>query len=171
MTLITDDYLAQQKALHATGQYGIVGFHWAETVRQLSQSGRKSILDYGCGQQTLKKALGPAYNVACYDPAIEGLDAPPQPADVVVCTDVLEHIEPECLDAVLADLARLTREIALLVVHTGPAGKVLADGRNAHLIQQGSRWWTTKLVEYFEPLKSEWYNGKEFLFICRPIKS
>lgn len=169
--LITDEYLAQQKALHAGGQYGISSGKWAEVVRQLSLSGRKSILDYGCGQQKLKEALGPAYTVACYDPAIAGLDAPPQPADVVVCTDVLEHIEPECLDAVLADLARLTNEIALLVVHTGPAKKMLADGRNAHLIQQGSRWWTAKLIERFEPLKTEWHNGKDFLFICRPIKS
>lgn len=168
-SLISDDYLQQQKHLHATTDYGIVGQKWADTARLLSQSGRKSILDYGCGRQTLKEALGPAYRVACYDPAIEGLDTPPEPADVVVCTDVLEHVEPDCLDAVLADLHRLTKEVALLVVHTGPAKKVLPDGRNAHLIQEGSAWWTRRLVERFEPLKTEWHGGKEFLYICRPI--
>lgn len=168
--LISDDYLAQQKQLHATGQYGIVGFTWADVVRQLSQSGRKTILDYGCGQRTLEKALGPAYRIACYDPAIEGLDTPPEPADVVVCTDVLEHVEPEFIDAVLQDIARLTKEVTLLVAHTGPAGKFLPDGRNAHLTQQGARWWTYRFLQYFEPLKTEWHRGKEFMAICRPSK-
>ncbi len=167
-SLISADYLAQQKHLHATTDYGVVGAKWADVVRQVSQSGRAAILDYGCGQQTLKKALGPAYRVTCYDPAIEGLDKPPQPHPVVACTDVLEHVEPECLDAVIADLARLTQEIALMVVHTGPAKKILPDGRNAHLIQEGSGWWTAKLLAHFEPLKTEWNAGKEFMAICRP---
>ena len=167
--LISDAYLAQQRELHATHDYGIIGYRWADLVRQLSLSGRRAVLDYGCGQQTLAKELGPAFNVTCYDPAIAGLDTPPAPHPVVVCTDVLEHVEPECLDAVIADLARLTQEIALIVVHTGPAKKVLPDGRNAHLIQQGAGWWTARLLQRFEPLKTEWSNGKEFMAICRPI--
>jgi hypothetical protein len=170
-SLISESYLAQQRHLHETMEYGVVGFRWAETVRLISQSGRKTILDYGCGQQTLKQILGPAFKVACYDPALEGLDEPPEPADVVVCTDVLEHVEPECLDAVIADIARLTKELALLAVHTGPAKKILPDGRNAHLIQEGSGFWMRRFLEHFEPLKAEWYGGKEFMAICRPIRS
>ena len=40
--------------------------------------------------------------------------------------------------------------VGFFTIHTGPAGKVLADGRNAHLIQQPSSWWLPKLCERFE---------------------
>ncbi len=63
-----------------------------------------------------------------YDPAVAGKDLPPEPADLVVCTDVLEHIEPDCLDDVLSDLARLTKKVLLVNISTRPAVKVLADG-------------------------------------------
>ena len=72
-----------------------------------------------------------------------------RPADLLVCIDVLEHIEPELLDNVLDDLQRLVINTGLFTIHTGPAGKVLADGRNAHLIQEGYDWWVEKLDKRF----------------------
>jgi hypothetical protein len=80
-----------------------------------------------------------------YDPAIERLSAPPVPAELVVCIDVLEHIEPLCLKAVLDDLVRVTEGIIFMTIHTGPALKVLSDGRNAHLIQKPLSWWLPKI--------------------------
>ena len=148
-SLISDDYLAQQRHLHATTNYGIVGQKWADVVRQISQSGRKTILDYGCGRQTLKAVLGPAFNVTCYDPAIEGLDTPPEPADVVVCSDVLEHVEPECVDAVIQHISDLTERLAIIIVSLRPAQKTLADGRNAHISLQKPEWWLSKLRRHF----------------------
>lgn len=146
MTLITPEYLALQKQLHASNEaYGISGRKYADIVRQISQWGRLAILDYGCGRQTLALALGPAYRVTNYDPCIEGLDTPPDPHPVVACTDVLEHIEPDLIDNVLADLRRLTQKTALLVINTGPARKVLADGRNAHISQHPPDWWTDRI--------------------------
>ncbi len=72
------------------------------------------------------------------------------PADLVCCIDVLEHIEPLYLDAVLADLRRITVNVGMFTIHTGPAMKTLTDGRNAHLIQKPSSWWLPKLCERFE---------------------
>ena len=69
---------------------------------------------------------------------------------MVACIDVLEHIEPLYLDSVLDDLKRLAEGIAFLSVHTGPAIKVLSDGRNAHLIQQPMEWWLPKIWERFD---------------------
>ena len=103
--------------------------------------------------------------VTNYDPCIEGLDTPPEPHDVVACTDVLEHIEIDCLPAVLADLRRLSRRAAFLTIATGPAKKYLADGRNAHLIQQGSKWWIPKLWEAGFALKYMQDIGHELLVI------
>ena len=108
----------------------------------------RDVLDYGCGRRTLEKQLG--FAIRNYDPCIPGLDEPAPPADVVVCTDVLEHIEPELLDNVLDDLQRVTIGVGVFTVHTGAAGKVLLDGRNAHLIQQPPSWWLPKFMERFE---------------------
>jgi hypothetical protein len=49
----------------------------------------------------------------------------------------------------LADLQRVTRKKALLVIATRPAGKTLADGRNAHLIVESAEWWLAKLWPRF----------------------
>ena len=172
MMLITEEYREQNKQLHAKSEhYGTSGNMWAPVVRQLSESGRLPILDYGCGKGTLKTALGLAYKVTEYDPAIEGKDTPPEPHPVVVCSDVLEHIEPECLEAVIDDLARVTTETSLFVVHTGPALKTLPDGRNAHLIQQGPTFWLPLILRRFEPLRMEWVEGKVLWSINRPLKS
>ena len=164
--LITPEYLALQKQLHASNDsYGVSGRHYADIVRQISKWGRLSVLDYGCGRQTLAEALGPAYRVTNYDPCIEGLDTPPDPHPVVACTDVLEHIEPELVNNVLAELRRLTTERALLVINTGPARKVLADGRNAHICQQPSEWWIERIkaagfevTDHFEEVKNNTFG-------------
>jgi hypothetical protein len=63
---------------------------------------------------------------------------------------VLEHIEPDFLDNVLDDLAAVTVGYGFYSIHTGPARKHLADGRNAHLIQKPSSWWLPRLCERFE---------------------
>ena len=142
--LITPEYLNQQKALHAVGNYGISSGKWATTVSQLAHMyGCKDILDYGSGTGQLKKALGDI--VREYDPALPGKDADPAPADMVVCTDVLEHIEPDLLNEVLTHLRSKYRKVLFFTIALRPAKKVLADGRNAHLIIESSQWWAERL--------------------------
>src|SRR6187402_2868658 len=126
---ITPGYLEQNRKLHEGGYYGLRGSRWAPTVLNVCNvAGSRDVLDYGCGQRTLERDLG--FPIRNYDPCIPGLDAPPEPADVVACTDVLEHIEPECLDEVLDDLKRVTRGIGFFVIAHHPAKKTLPDGRN-----------------------------------------
>ena len=126
----------------------------------------RDVLDYGCGQRMLEKALG--FEIHNFDPCIPGLDAPPQPADIVVCADVLEHIEPECLDEVLDDLQRLTRCAGFLLVATRAAEKTLPDGRNAHLIQQGPEWWLPRIERRFRIGQYQPFTG-EFAVIVRAL--
>ena len=57
-------------------------------------------------------------------------------ADLVCCIDVLEHIEPELIDNVIFDLSTIVIKFGFFSIHQGPAGKILLDGRNAHLIQK-----------------------------------
>ena len=141
--LITETYRQQNQQLHEQNEhYGTSGHKWAATIEELAGAMRTSdILDYGWGKQTLKGILP---YVRGYNPCIPGLDDEPFPADIVVCTDVLEHIEPDCLDAVLDDLRRVTGSALFATVATGPAKKILPDGRNAHLIQRPYDWWLPK---------------------------
>ena len=164
---ITPEYVELNRKLHEAGSYGLSGQRWAPTVLNVCESvGSRNVLDYGCGQRTLEKTLG--FPVSNYDPCIPGLDGPPAPADVVVCTDVLEHIEPECLEDVLDDLRRVTRRIGFFVIANRPAKKVLPDGRNAHLIQQGLQWWLPKLQSRFTVSQVKEMSG-EFAVVVRPL--
>ena len=142
--LLSESYRALNAKLHEDPTYGTSGHKLArEVVNACNAFRTKDLLDYGCGKRGLEAALG--FPIQNYDPCIEGLDSPPKPADIVVCGDVLEHIEPECLDAVLADIFRLTKKCALLLIANRPALRALPDGRNAHLIQEGPQWWLPKL--------------------------
>lgn len=154
--LITESYRKQNAQLHAERpDYGRLGASkWADTVRKLADKyWATTILDYGCGKGLLRGALMIyGLDVRNYDPAIEEWAATPEPAELVVCNDVLEHIEPDCLEAVLDDLKRVTLKAGLFVIATGPAKKTLPDGRNAHLIQQPARWWLPMICERWEPV-------------------
>lgn len=150
--LISEKYCDLQRELHARPRgYGGKGSKWAQAVRGLvAEYAAESVLDYGCGEGTLKLALSDLIGVARveeWDPAVAGKEMWPAPADLVVCTDVLEHIEPEKLTTVLAHLKALTLKAVFVVIATRPSNKTMADGRNAHLIIESDAWWATRMVE------------------------
>lgn len=151
LDLISPAYRAEQGVLHAaTRGYGGKGDKWADVVLATAQQyDCWSVLDYGCGQGALARAILMREDrrvlVREYDPAIEGKDGRPMFADLVVCTDVLEHVEPERLDAVLAHLKSLARRAVFVVINTQPSNKTLTDGRNAHLIVESHAWWGERL--------------------------
>ena len=167
MNLISESYREQNRKLHEVGNYGISGHKTANHVKFLADKlNTKDILDYGCGQQTLEQALG--FKIQNYDPCIAGLDSEPKPAQLVICGDVLEHIEPEYLDNVLDDLQRVTLNTCFLIISTRPAQKILPDGRNAHLIQEGAKWWLPKLAHRFKVV-SLTYGRSSLTFVCEKL--
>jgi hypothetical protein len=149
--LISPLYLAEQVLLHSAPRgYGGKGDKWAGAVLDLAQKfDCWSILDYGCGEGALARAVLARTDrrlvVREYDPAIAGKDARPAFADLVCCTDVLEHVEPDKLDAVLAHLHSLARRVLFVVIATRPSNKTLSDGRNAHLILESGEWWQARM--------------------------
>lgn len=149
---ISPTYLEQQRRLHQRPDgYGGKGDHWVDAVSALIiRYQASSLLDYGCGQGTLvtvlqRRPLG-SLRLSNYDPAIKGKDAAPVFADLVTVTDVLEHIEPERLPAVLDHLHMLARKAVFFVIALVPANKLLDDGRNAHLIVESADWWRDRLT-------------------------
>ena len=153
--LASAEYIEQNRQLHrANAAYGIGGSKHAELVKQLvkgivcDDSPIPSVLDYGAGKGYLAKNL--PFPIAEYDPAITGKTESPKPADLVICTDVLEHIEPDKLIFVLNDLRRCVKKVGYFTIHTGPAIKHLPDGRNTHLIQKDEKWWRKNLDKFFQ---------------------
>ena len=127
-----------------------------------------SLSDYGAGKLRLRSAIGPSSHRVeyfPYDPAFPEY-GPARPADLVACIDVLEHIEPHLLDACLDDLASITHRLIVLTVHTGPAKKVLSDGRNAHLIQEPPSWWLPRLNQRFDVIHFQNVLKGFFIIAC-----
>ena len=158
---ITDEYRDQNMQLHRTRpDYGANGARHAEAIRNICMSWNiKSLLDYGCGKGSLIEALRVPW-ARGYDPCVPGMDVDPKPAEMVVCTDVLEHVEPACVEEVLDHMEKLTRRLLFVGISLRPAGKTLPDGRNTHLTVQPAAWWLWRLLARWEPLSIQCNGGE-----------
>ena len=129
--------------------------HLPAALRRMHELGIcSSVLDYGTGKgalvERLRADLPAAMAVQGYDPAMPAFAAKPSAAaDILICLDVLEHIEMASIDAVLRDIHALTRQFCYLVIDLQPAVKTLADGRNAHILLAPPEWWTSRLAQLF----------------------
>lgn len=164
--MISKEYRALIQQKHREQRWGEGGHLWAPylTYRLDELCLPYQILDYGCGRGTLKAVLPSIADVREYDPGVPGKDAAPAPAEVVVCTDVLEHVEEDQLDGVLAHLAQLVCRYGLLVICCRPAKEKLPDGRNAHLIVQPPLWWLEQLRRFFPRVELRSFTLKEAVF-------
>lgn len=158
--------MGQKQFLFFPGEKGLSFF-----VKDLDDIIKKknraiSVLDYGCGlavhthrkEKFLNNLTSPSYfrgKLQCYylyDPCVPHYNQKPTKGsqfDVVLCTDVLEHIPKEHIDEVLQEINEYTKpdgEI-LLSISTRPAIKYFADGTNVHVTVESKEWWDQKLKE------------------------
>lgn len=170
---ISASYKAEQQRLHENNpNYGVASVEFAPTVSKLINNlSIRKVLDYGAGKGRLGQNLEVNHPVTLtlYDPGIPGIDEVPEPHEMVCCIDVLEHIEPEFIDAVLDDLQRLVVRLGFFTIHTGPAMKTLSDGRNAHLIQEGPEWWLPRILSRFELHAYNRVSAQGFQVIVCPL--
>ncbi len=157
--LISSEYRDQLIQLHANNPFFGDGGddenrdRMVSVVQDLKEALKATtVLDYGCGKGALADDL--SFPIWEYDPAIPGKDRDARPAELVICTDTLEHVEPACLPAVLQDLKRVTQKLIYLEIRLTPAKKSLPDGQNAHLIQESAAWWVEKLEKWFVVIKA-----------------
>lgn len=146
--LISEEYRDLNEHLHKNPKYGSRTREalYAKISDFMAETGSETLLDYGCGKGEMGRHL-PAYS---YDPCVAQFSKRPEGTfDMVACCDVLEHVEPDLLDNVLSDIRQFADKAIFLTISTRPAGKVLADGRNAHLIVQGQNWWRERLTQNF----------------------
>ena len=178
--LISPEYQKLNRQLHVKfPTYGMSGYRWANKVLRLAREYNcKEILDYGCGKGSLRIALHTMKvegipGIIEYDPAISSIADPKlDPVDFVVCLDVLEHVEPDCILNVLDHLAFLTRKVLFATVATRPAKKNLLDGRNAHLIVEDWEWWEPLFSKRFKVIHiaSNISQEGEFCITAIPIR-
>lgn len=87
-------------------------------------------------------------------------------AEFGYCTDVLEHIAPEDVDAVLVNILTAARRV-FLAISTVPDhfGPVLA-GEPLHLTVQPHEWWKDKLEKMGARIDWEHDAGEAAMFYC-----
>jgi hypothetical protein len=169
MARLVDSEIELNRIAHRCPEYGIGGHKHAPVVKQLIDAFQTGdVLDYGCGKQTLSDALGIA--IRGYDPAIPGLDVEPDPADIVVCTDVLEHIKEENIGDVMDHINTLTKKIAFFIVSTRTAIKHFHDGSNFHRTVKPATWWIEKMMQHMDIHQVAMSpDGTEFLATFKPL--
>ena len=161
--MITEDYQRQLVEVRERDENN--GLRWGASggrnfgatlvafIRRRSQV--ISILDFGCGHGTLKMYVdehleasplkdGRKLEWTEYDPGMPGKDIPPEGTfDLIVSTDVLEHVEPDQIDAALEwCTAHSKRQFHW--ISCSNSTKLLPDGRSVHLIVEPLEWWMKK---------------------------
>lgn len=172
--IISNEYREMLTDLHdVTPLWGTSGgAHRNKIIALIDSHEFTSVLDFGCGKGYLIEQLKAHYretiNITGYDPCV-GMYAHNFyiGSELVTCTDVLEHIEPELLDNVLREIGLRATKMVYFAISLVEAKQILPDGRNAHLIIQSRAWWMNKLYEHF-PLVflSDDSTDKEAVFIC-----
>lgn len=115
----------------------------------------ETLLDYGCG----KAKYHPEYwNIAKYDPGVEEYSTKPSGTfDIVICTDVMEHVEIEYVDQVLDEIFAYADKLVYICIGLHPATEILSDGRNAHVTLLPSAEWKIKLNKASNKHKVKYY--------------
>ena len=114
-----------------------------------------SILDYGCGRSRLVDWLAKINDATPfrYDPAIpEYATLQRAKFDLIVNTDVLEHIPSEDLPVILNHIASLSSNVYFNIA-TAPASAVLPNGENAHATVRPAEWWCDLLSSHFSVVR------------------
>jgi len=131
----------------------------------------RTILDFGCGKSELVVQVGKKAGIQAfrYDPAIDGLDLLPEAEfDIVINTDVLEHLDQDEVDDLLEDIRKLS-DHAFFNIATEPARTILPNGENAHATVRPKAWWKSKLQEHFSLVKSIPSPGNRATFVTWPV--
>lgn len=157
MKTISEEYVIQLEQLHDQKASFGDAKGLKPIAKWIDEHKPTSVFDYGCGKGGVVQAVKENYpdiRAVGWDPGHPSFkERQPGPFDMLISTDVLEHIEPVFLDNVLKDIHETFSKIAFLIIATSPAKKFLPDGRNAHLIVETPGWWKDKIEKNMPGVK------------------
>jgi len=144
------EHLDQYKLLHSQCEYGKSSEKLYENILPLvKEINPISILDYGCGNSKLIDML-PAKEKCRYDPAIPQYEICSRGSfDLILCTDVLEHIPEKYIDNILKHLFDLSNKV-IFSIALKQATICLPNGENAHCTLKPIEWWLQKIENIFD---------------------
>jgi hypothetical protein len=149
--MITDQYKKYLQTLNSNKKFSEKHF-WYNDVKQflLDHPLPNSVIDFGCSRGSLIEKIKvdfPSIQIVDgYDPGYAKFEQKPVGQyEMLISTDVIEHIEPEFLDTTLSYIESLYKKTAWIIIACYPAKKYLPDGRNAHLIVESTDWWLDKI--------------------------
>lgn len=155
MDSLIPDYRELAKVADGNFQGLSILNHVVSIRKLLTETESHTMLDFGCGRgeaykspHKLYKQLGlPRHAVTLYDPAFMPTSAlPTGKYDLVVASDVLEHIPEHEIDEFVARLFGYAKKAVWASVCCRPAKKTFPDGRNLHVTVKPFDWW----VEVFK---------------------
>jgi len=140
----------------------------------------RSVLDYGCGKgipyhENRFREVDPKNKIPnfdkplhkwwgidelfLYDPAYpEHNKLPTKKYDMVICTDVLEHIPEEDLDWTIKELCDFANKTIFINVSTLLAKKTFKTGKykgeNVHVTVHNHEWWLNKISSVWNDYKN-----------------
>lgn len=163
--IITEKHKNIYKEIHAKTKFGKRSKMPDMLGEFIEKTNPSSILDFGCGKGNLVEKLNELYpkkSIFGFDPANPKFDNFFQKVDLIVSTDVLEHVEPELINETLEEIADNCKHTYHLI-SCAPAKLILPDGRNAHLIQETPDWWRQKFINLgFTIYKEQYVEFEKF---------
>jgi len=159
MSITNQDHIKQYEEVHSNQEiYGQSSLLFKDQISLIIKTFKpKSILDYGCGKGKLMESISKEHpEIKCYnyDPSICKFSTIPiDHVDMIINTDVLEHIPEEDIDDVLQHISSLCN-YAYFNLHHGLAACILPNGENAHCTVKPREWYYEKMTKYFTELTS-----------------
>lgn len=148
------DYLPLYRKMAADGKNfrGLTVLNQMKSIRQLAHTvGAKTMLDYGCGAGDAYKSPHKLHhqiglsrqNVTLYDPSFPQHSGKPHGKfDLVVCSDVLEHVPEEQVDEFVKTLYSHAGKALWASACCRPAKKTFpGTDINLHCTVRPFLWW------------------------------
>jgi SAM-dependent methyltransferase len=154
---MNENTIDQYKRLHSDNlRFGASSIAYIEEVSLFIEYLKpKTVLDYGCGKGALIDELAarfPDIDFYGYDPAIPGKDVlPVQQADLIINTDVLEHIPENALPDIIQKISLISENV-FFGLHHALAKQILPNGQNAHCTVKPPVWYYRLLSKSFNPV-------------------
>lgn len=151
------DYIKQYELLYKIKKnYGKTSIKLYDMLKKIiNDLNISSVLDYGCGKSKLLDLIkkNSKIKIFKYDPAIKKYSTlTKNKTDLVICTDVLQHVPLYDLDRVLKEIKSKGIYILFYIKCTNHKTK-LSNGTYANCTVYDKKWWLEKLSTYFYNIK------------------